>query len=145
MRHNLGQATSALEEAIIAELRSIAGLILDDITEAMNCCIHPCLSRGSVWTALRRAGFSGRQRRVTTDGAERHRPFEAAPFGYVHVDLRYLAKLRGCGKYSLVAIERMTRFAWIEIMPDRRARPRCRDNGVLPRRLRPLRAYGAYG
>ena len=122
VRHNLGQATSPLEETIIAELRTLGGLSLDDITEVMNRCVNPRLSRGSVWTALRRAGLSGRQRRAAAPGAE-EKPelFAATAFGYVHVDLRYLAKLKGEAEYVFVAIERVTRFAWIEIMPDRTA------------------------
>ena len=121
-RHNLGQATTPLEEEIIAGLRRLARLSLDDITEVMNRCINPRLSRGSVWTALRRAGLSGRLRAAGVEpGTERPAPFEATPFGYVHVDLRYLARLDGRGEYVFVAIERMTRFAWIEIMPDRSA------------------------
>lgn len=120
IRHNLGQATTPVEEAIIAELRVLAGLSLDDITEVMNRCVNPRLSRGSVWTALRRAGISGRQRHAPVNG-ERPKPFEAAPFGFIHVDLRYLAKLKGRGEYVFVAIERVTRFAWIEIMPNRSA------------------------
>ena len=39
-RHNLGQATSAAEEAIISELRTLAGLSLDDITEVMRVNAH---------------------------------------------------------------------------------------------------------
>lgn len=99
VRHNLGQATTPVEEAIIVELRTLAGLSLDDITEVMRRCVNPRLARGPVWTALRRAGLSGRQRRAAAPGpgpAEqpgRSRPFEAVPFGYVHVDLRHLAKL----------------------------------------------------
>ena len=84
VRHNLGQATSPVEEAIIAELRTLAGLSLDDIAEAMNRCVNPRPSRGSVWTALRRAGLSGRQRRVAALGSDREgagkpqpKPFEA--------------------------------------------------------------------
>ena len=124
VRHNLGQATTPVEEAIIAELRTLAGLSLDDITEVMNRCVHPGLSRGSVWTALRRAGLSGRRRAAAPDregGGKPPEPFEAAPFGYVHVDLRYLARLEGKGEYVFVAVERLTRFAWIAILPDRAA------------------------
>jgi transposase InsO family protein len=121
-RHNLGQATTPVEEEIIAELRRLGRLSLDDITEVMNRCINPRLSRGSVWTALRRAGLSGRLRAAGGDpGTEGPMPFDVAPFGYVHVDLRYLAKLDGRGEYVFVAIERVTRFAWIEILPDRSA------------------------
>lgn len=124
IRHNRGQATTPVEEAIIAELRRLARLSLDDITEVMNRCINPHLSRGSVWTALRRAGLSAKLLPATADtdaGMGKPQPFEAAPFGYVHVDLRYLAKLHGRGEYIFVAIERATRFAWIEVMPDRTA------------------------
>ena len=137
IRHNRGQATTPVEEAIIAELRCLARLSLDDITEVMNRCINPHLSRGSVWTALRRAGLSAKLPQVTAEtdaetdaGRQKPQPVEVAPFGYVHVDLRYLAKLHGRGDYIFVAIERVTRFAWIErvtrfawieIMPDRTA------------------------
>ena len=117
VRHHLGQATSPEEEALIVELRTRAGLSLDDITEVMNRCLNPKLSRGSVWRALRRAGLSGRQRR----GAAPAGSFDATPFGYVHVDLKYLPKLRGKGEYAFVAIERTTRFAWIAILPERSA------------------------
>ncbi|WP_297970345.1 DDE-type integrase/transposase/recombinase [uncultured Amaricoccus sp.] len=131
VRHNLGQATSPVEEAIIAELRTLAGLSLDDITEVMNRCVNPKLSRGSVWRALRRAGLSGRQRRGAAPGGtpgapgdHRARPqrFEDAAFGFVHVDLKYLAKLGGRSEFVFVAIERRTRFVWVEIVPGRGAR-----------------------
>ena len=50
-RPRLGQATTPEDEAIIAELRSRAGLSLDDIVEVMNRCVHPGLSRNLVWRA----------------------------------------------------------------------------------------------
>ena len=74
-RHSLGQANSPVEETIIADLRRLAGLSLDDITEVMNRCVTPRLSRSPVWTVLRRAGLSGRQRRAAADGGEGSRPF----------------------------------------------------------------------
>jgi transposase InsO family protein len=127
VRHNLGQATSPVEEAIIVELRTLGGLSLDDITEVMRRCVNPRLARDSIWRALRRAGLSGRQRRGAAPGADgaddvsAPRRFEDAPFGFVHVDLKYLAKLAGRGDYVFVAIERVTRFVWVEVLPDRAA------------------------
>jgi transposase len=115
VRRNLGQATTSEDEAIIAELRTRAGLSLDDITEVMQRCVHPGLSRGSVHAALRRAGISGRAARRNAAV----QPFEDAPFGFVHVDLKYLAKLKGRGEYVFVAIERATRFIHVEVLPDR--------------------------
>ena len=124
VRHNLGQATTPLEEAIIVELRTLGGLSLDDITEVMNRCVNPKLSRGSIWRALRRAGVSGPQGRGRPgpDGAAAGPGrFEDAPFGFVHIDLKYLAKLEGKGEYVFVAIERLTRFVWVAVVPSRSA------------------------
>ena len=121
VRHNLGQATTPLEEGLIVELRVRAGLSLDDITEVMKRCVNPSLSRDSIWRALRRAGVSGPRHRGGAGAAGAPEPFEEAPFGYVHVDLCYLAKLQGKGEYVFVAIERVTRFVWIEVLPDRGA------------------------
>jgi transposase InsO family protein len=114
-RHRLGQATTPLDEALIAELRTRAGLGLDDITEVMQRCVHPGLSRGSVWRALRRAGLSAPQRRGAVPAAR----FDETSFGYVHVDLKYLGKLQGRGEFAFVAIERTTRFVHLEVLPDR--------------------------
>lgn len=114
-RHNRGQATTPEDEAIIIELRRRAGLSLDDITEVMQRCVRPDLSRNSVYSALRRAGLSGRPAR----GKARAQPFEDAPFGFVHVDLKYLAKLKGRGEFAFVAIERATRFVHVEVLPNR--------------------------
>lgn len=116
-RHDLGQATTPEDERIIVELRTRAGLSLDDITEVMGRCLHPGLSRGSVWRALRRAGLSGRAARRDARQTE---PFEPTPFGYVHVDLMYLGKLGGVAEFVFVAIERVSRFAHVEVLPDRR-------------------------
>ena len=117
-RHDLGLATTPEDAVLIAELRTRAQLSLDDITEVMNRCVHPGLSRSAVYSALRRLGLSGRAARRPGAAAQ---AFEETPFGYVHVDLKYLPKLKGRGEYAFVAIERRTRFAWIEILPDRKA------------------------
>jgi transposase InsO family protein len=118
VRHRLGQATTPEDEALIRELRLRAWLSVDDITEVMNRCVHPGLSAGSVWRALRRMGLSGRAARPAGLPA---RHFDPAPFGYVHVDLKYLPKLQGRGEFAFVAIERATRFAHAEVLPDRAA------------------------
>ena len=45
--------------------------------------------------------------------------FDETAFGYVHIDLKYLPKLKGRGEYAFIAIERTTRFVHVEILPDR--------------------------
>ncbi|MCB1369565.1 MAG: hypothetical protein KDJ83_01630 [Rhodobacteraceae bacterium] len=78
----------------------------------MNRCLNPGLSRGSVWRALRRTGLSDRRRRDPGPGATKvaTQRFEEATFGFVHVDLKYLAKIEGKGEYVFIAVERTTRF-----------------------------------
>ena len=117
VRHDLGQATSPEDERLIAELRTRAGLSLDDITEVMNRCVHPGLSRDSVWRALRRLGLNRRPRGSGPGAAQ---SFEDTPFGFVHVDLMYLGKLGGVPEFTFVAIERTSRFVHVEVLPDRR-------------------------
>jgi transposase InsO family protein len=118
-RHHLGQSTSPTEEALIAELRRSARLSLDDITEVMHRCGGPHLSRDAIYRALRRAGLSGRL--AAQPGRPRSGRFEDTGPGFVHIDLKYLRKLKGRGDFAFVAIERSTRFVHLEVLPDRRA------------------------
>jgi transposase-like protein len=115
-RHNLGQSTTPEQEGIIAALRRDAGLSLDDITEVMQRCLAPDLSRSAIWRCLVRQGLN---RSPAAAAADKGALFEAAPFGYVHVDLKYLGKLQSVPEFAFVAIERTTRFAHVEILPDR--------------------------
>jgi len=117
-RKALGQSTSALEEALIAELRRDVGLSLDDITEVMKRCVNPSLSRSAIYRCLKRHGLSGRQNRAAPAAAK---PFAPAPFGYVHMDLKHLPRLEKRTAYVFVAIERTTRFVYIEIIERRDA------------------------
>jgi transposase-like protein len=124
-RHNLGQSTTPEQEAIIAALRRDARLSLDDITEVMQRCLAPQLSRSAIWRCLVRLGLNGplaswAGQDVGPDtGQSRAKPFDPTPFGYVHVDLKYLGKLKSVPEFAFVAIERTTRFAHVEILPDR--------------------------
>jgi transposase InsO family protein len=117
-RHRLGQSTSLEEEAVICALRRDARLGLDDLVEVMHRCLNPSLSRSAVYRCLKRHGLS----RLPDESEPPARPglFEATPFGFVHVDLKHLTRLEGRPAYVFVAIERTTRFAWVEILPDKR-------------------------
>ena len=118
-RHDLGQSTTPEQEAIIAQLRSIARLSLDDITEVMRRCLAPNLSRSAVYRCLRRMGLTGAL--ADASPASQDAPFHPEPFGFVHVDLKYLGKLNSIAEFAFVAIERISRFAYVEILPDRSA------------------------
>lgn len=119
VRHDLGQSTTPEQEAIIAVLRRDARLSLDDITEVMRRCLAPDLSRSAIWRCLRRQGLGGRL--PPLDAPAPAGRFDPAPFGYVHADLKYLGKLKSVAAFAFVVIERTTRFAHLEVLPDRRA------------------------
>jgi len=117
VRHHLGQSTTPEQEAIIAALRRDARLSLDDITEVMRRCLAPGLSRSAIWRCLVRQGLN--RRPLVEVAADTGAAFDPTPFGYVHVDLKYLGKLQSVPEFAFVAIERTTRFAHVEIIPDR--------------------------
>jgi transposase len=117
-RHNLNASTTPEQEAIIVALRTDARLSLDDITEVMQRCLEPRLSRSAIRRCLVRHGIGGP---LPKDAPPEPGRFDPVPFGYVHVDLKYLGKLRSVPEYAFVAIERVSRFAHVEILPDREA------------------------
>lgn len=118
VRHNLGQSTSPDQEALIGELRRFVGLSLDDICEVMGRCSTPSLSRSAIWRALGRMGLQGRTKSPASPAISGI--FEPTAPGFVHIDLKYLSRLKGIGEFVFVAIERTTRFVHAEVLPDRR-------------------------
>ena len=117
-RHNLGQSTSPEEEEIIIELRQKLWLSLNDIVEVMRRCVNDKLSRSSIYRCLRR-----RNAWVLDDEKKstKTKTFDETPFGYVHIDLKYLSRLEKKESYVFVAIERTTRYVFVEVIENRRA------------------------
>jgi len=113
-RHNLNQSTSLEQEALITGLRQDIGLSIDSITEVMNRCLDSKLTRSSIGRCLRRLGVKkGPPEAEATKSAK---PFEPTTFGYVHIDLKQLTKLDGELSYVFVAIERTTRFVYVQVI-----------------------------
>jgi transposase InsO family protein len=109
---------TAWEEGLIVELRRSLALPLDDILEAMRRCLNPKLSRSGVHRCLQRHGLSAR---LTPQKAAAVTFQTDAPAGFIHVDVKYLPPLNRRRSYAYVAIDRATRFVYLEILPDRRA------------------------
>jgi transposase InsO family protein len=116
--HRLATTISDWEEALILELRRRLALPLDDIVEAMRRCINPKLSRSGVHRCLQRHGLSAR---LTPEKAPAAIFQTDAPAGFVHIDVKYLPPLDRRRSYAYVAIDRATRFVYLEILADRRA------------------------
>jgi len=109
---------SEAEEALVVEMRRLGGLSLDDVVEVLRRCVNPVLSRSAVHRCLVRHGLSGRPVRDRPPV----QPFETdTPAGFVHLDVKHLPALHRQKAYAYVAIDRATRFAYVEVLPDRRA------------------------
>jgi transposase InsO family protein len=117
--HRLATKLTDWEEALIVELRRSLALPLDDITEAMRRCVNAQLSRSAIHRCLKRHDLSARHLAKTPPTVA----FQTdAPAGFIHVDVKYLPPLNRRRSYAYVAIDRATRFVYLEILPDRRAK-----------------------
>jgi len=114
----LKTSLSGLDEALVCELRTHLQLPLDDITEVMRRCVNAKLSRSAIHRCLKRHDLN---RRPKPD-----KPpvgiFEQATVGFIHVDLKHLPALQKRKSYAFVAIDRATRYVYLEIHPNRDAR-----------------------
>lgn len=112
---HLAISLSPLEEALVCELRTQVGLPLDDIVEVMHRCVNPELSRSAIHRCLKRHGLN---RRPKPD-----KPavgvFEQTTVGFIHADIKHLPALQKRKSYAFVAIDRATRYVYVEIHPRR--------------------------
>ena len=116
--HRLATPITDWEEALIVELRRSLALPLDDIVEAMRRCVNPKLSRSGIHRCLKRHNLAAR---LTSDKAPAAAFQTDAPAGFIHIDVKYLPPLGRRRSYAYVAIDRATRFVYLEILADRRA------------------------
>lgn len=116
--HRLSTNLTETEERLIGELRTTLELSLDDIVEVMRRCVNASLSRSAIHRCLVRHGLSRRP------PAAKDRPgcFDTdAPLGFIHLDLKYLTALRRKRAYVFVAIDRASRYVYVEIHHNRTA------------------------
>ena len=86
--------------------------------QAMRRCVNGELSRSAIHRCLKRHGVSAR----ATAKASPAVAFQTdTPAGFIHVDVKDLPPLNRRRSYAYVAIDRATRFVYLEILPDRRA------------------------
>lgn len=113
----LVSSLSPMQQALVCELRTRLQLPLDDITEVMRRCLAPKPSRSAVHRCLVRHGLN---RRPTSDKSPVG-VFERATVGFIHIDLKHLPALEKRKSYAFVAIDRATRYVYLEIHPKRDA------------------------
>lgn len=99
------------DEAVVVAFRRHTLLPLDDGLYALQATI-PHLTRSSLHRCLQRHGIS---RLPEVDGNKPKRSrFKAYPLGYFHIDLAEVHTAEG-RLYLLVAIDRTTKFAFVEL------------------------------
>jgi transposase-like protein len=106
---------TALDERLICELRTNLQLPLDDITEVMKRCVNPEISRSATHRCLKRHRLSRRPKPDKPPVGH----FEATTVGFIHVDIKHLPALQRRKSYAFVAIDRATRYVYLEVH-DRR-------------------------
>lgn len=114
----LAISLSPLEEALVCELRTKVCLPLDDITEVMRRCVNAKLSRSAIHRCLVRHGLNQRPKPDKPPVGV----FEQASVGFIHADLKHLPALERRKSYAFVAIDRATRYVYVEIHPNRDAK-----------------------
>ncbi len=99
------------EEAVIVAFRRHTFLPLDDCLYALQATI-PHLTRSSLHRCLQRHGIS---RLPDLEGEKpTKRKFKAYPIGYFHIDIAEVRTQQG-RLYLLVAIDRTSKFAFVEL------------------------------
>ena len=114
----LTSSLSAMEEALVCELRTRLQLPLDDVTEVMRRCVNSELSRSAIHRCLVRHGLNRRPKPIKPAIGV----FEQATVGFIHIDLKHLSALERRKSYAFVAIDRATRYVYLEIHPKRDAK-----------------------
>ena len=124
--HTLHAILSPAQEAVVLALREALLLPLDDLLAVTHEFINPDVSRSGLSRCLRRHAVPSlkalRERQQQADRAQPKRFKDYEP-GFVHVDLKYLPQMpdEDQRKYLFAAIDRATRWVYVEILADKAA------------------------
>ncbi|WP_165742092.1 IS481 family transposase [Candidatus Thiosymbion oneisti] len=123
--HRLQATLSAAQEAVVVALRESLLLPLDDLLAVTREFIHGEVSRSGLDRCLRRHGVSNLKALMPQeDGAKTPvKSLKAYAPGFVHVDVKYLPQMPGEDqrRYLFAAIDRATRWVYVELLPDKSA------------------------
>ena len=113
------------QESIIVMIRTTLLLPLDDLLVVIREFLLPDLSRSALDRCLRRHGVSNLKDLYPKDDnePETKKTFKDYVPGYIHVDVKYLPQMpdETHQKYLFVAIDRATRWVYLEILANKSA------------------------
>ncbi len=123
--HRLCTTLSEAQEAVVIAIRELLLLPLDDLLVVVREFVEPGLSRSALDRCLRRHGVSNlkarlRERAEEEDASKPPKDFRGYEPGFVHIALKHLPRMQdeGSPKYLFVAIDRATRWVYLESRKD---------------------------
>ena len=127
--HHLQTTLTDAQELIVVELRKLLLLPLDDLLVITREFLHPDATRSGIHRTLVRHGVSNLNdmKRAQAEAMGKtpvKKHFKDYDPGFVHVDIKYLPKMKDAASrhYLFVAIDRASRWVYLEIFPDKSAR-----------------------
>lgn len=125
-RHNLLATLTPVQEDILIAARQTLRLGLDDLLVVAREFLNPGLSRSALQRMLKRRQVpTVRQLAQLEQDASSppHKAFRDYEPGFVHVDIKYLPQMpdETGRRYLFVAIDRATRWVYLEVRPHQSA------------------------
>ena len=116
---------SPAQECVVVELRKLLLLPLDDLLAVTHEFINDTVSRSGLDRCLRRHGVSRLADLMPQEETEKTPPraFKDYLPGFVHIDVKYLPQMpdETARQYLFAAIDRATRWVYVEILPSKSA------------------------
>jgi transposase InsO family protein len=111
------------QELVVVQLRRTLLVPLDDLLAVTREFICPKLSRSALDRCLRRHGVGDLRALLPASPRKAYKPFRDYEPGFVHVDVKYLPQMADESRrsYLFVAIDRATRWVFIQIKPNKSA------------------------
>jgi transposase InsO family protein len=124
--HRLQTTLSSAQEAVVVELRRTLLLPLDDLLRVTREFLNAGVSRSGLDRCLRRHGVARLAELRPQDPTPKRtvKTFKDYAPGFLHVDVKYLPQMRDedARTYLFVAIDRATRWVYLERLPNKSAR-----------------------
>ncbi len=123
--NTLKTTLSPLEEEVVIALRKTLLLPLDDLLVITREFINPDVSRSGIARCLKRHGVSQLNALIPQEEHAKKpvKTFKDYVPGFVHVDLKYLPQMpdQTHRSYLFAAIDRATRWVYLEVLPAKTA------------------------
>ena len=123
--HNLNTSLTAFQEEIVIELRTSLLLPIDDLLVVVRKFLFSKMSRSALDRCLRRHGVSNLKDLISKEDKQENssKTFKDYKPGFIHADIKYLPKMpdEESRKYLFVAVDRATRWVYMEIHDSKTA------------------------